>query len=617
MIKYIQTLFYAVFAPFSSLMGSKTETGPVINRKQTPPEDAFLHPETSTDKLSESNSLLMKEIEERKKIEKSLHESEDRLRFLAETTKDVLYRLRYEDMKYDYLSPGVSALTGYTLEEFYKIGITNILVEIDFRDRFTIEDVRNLRTDPDFKDYSADYLIRKKNGELIWVGDHSFAWYDNSGKLLGSVGVLQDITKRKESELMLQRQDAILKAVSYQAEVFLKSTDWQENITEVLKRLGEAAGVSRVYIFRNHASDETMLMLYEWITEGVTPQIDKPEIRESSYDHPFNKKAKEILSQNKIFQTLTSTLPEEEKNVLQLQEIKSVLTVPIFVGEKWWGSIGFDDCFEERHWSSLEVEALKTVGDMIGAAILQNTYREELIKAKHAAERSDRLKTDFLTQMSHEIRTPLNTILSYSSLLKEEIENRNFEALPSFFEVIDNGGKRLTRTIDLILNMSQVQTGNLECNFTRIDLAEDIIMNLYHEFSKIAKRKGLEFSFCNDSDASIIVADKYTVTQIFENIIDNAIRFTPSGKISIELSSCDSNISVTVIDTGIGIHSEYLPYLFTPFSQEETGYTRRFDGNGLGLALVKKYVELNNAEIQVKSAKGKGSAFRIVFPKGK
>lgn len=617
MIKYIQTLFYAVFAPFSSLMGSKTETGPVINRKQTPPEDAFLHPETSTDKLSESNSLLMKEIEERKKIEKSLHESEDRLRFLAETTKDVLYRLRYEDMKYDYLSPGVSALTGYTLEEFYKIGITNLLVEIDFRDRFTIEDVRNLRTDPDFKDYSADYLIRKKNGELIWVGDHSFAWYDNSGKLLGSVGVLQDITKRKESELMLQRQDAILKAVSYQAEVFLKSTDWQENITEVLKRLGEAAGVSRVYIFRNHASDETMLMLYEWITEGVTPQIDKPEIRESSYDHPFNKKAKEILSQNKIFQTLTSTLPEEEKNVLQLQEIKSVLTVPIFVGEKWWGSIGFDDCFEERHWSSLEVEALKTVGDMIGAAILQNTYREELIKAKHAAERSDRLKTDFLTQMSHEIRTPLNTILSYSSLLKEEIENRNFEALPSFFEVIDNGGKRLTRTIDLILNMSQVQTGNLECNFTRIDLAEDIIMNLYHEFSKIAKRKGLEFSFCNDSDASIIVADKYTVTQIFENIIDNAIRFTPSGKISIELSSCDSNISVTVIDTGIGIHSEYLPYLFTPFSQEETGYTRRFDGNGLGLALVKKYVELNNAEIQVKSAKGKGSAFRIVFPKGK
>lgn len=617
MIKYIQTLFYAVFAPFSSLMGSKTETGPVINRKQTPPEDAFLHPETSTDKLSESNSLLMKEIEERKKIEKSLHESEDRLRFLAETTKDVLYRLRYEDMKYDYLSPGVSALTGYTLEEFYKIGITNILVEIDFRDRFTIEDVRNLRTDPDFKDYSADYLIRKKNGELIWVGDHSFAWYDNSGKLLGSVGVLQDITKRKESELMLQRQDAILKAVSYQAEVFLKSTDWQENITEVLKRLGEAAGVSRVYIFRNHASDETMLMLYEWITEGVTPQIDKPEIRESSYDHPFNKKAKEILSQNKIFQTLTSTLPEEEKNVLQLQEIKSVLTVPIFVGEKWWGSIGFDDCFEERHWSSLEVEALKTVGDMIGAAILQNTYREELIKAKHAAERSDRLKTDFLTQMSHEIRTPLNTILSYSSLLKEEIENRNFEALPSFFEVIDNGGKRLTRTIDLILNMSQVQTGNLECNFTRIDLAEDIIMNLYHEFSKIAKRKGLEFSFCNDSDGSIIVADKYTVTQIFENIIDNAIRFTPSGKISIELSSCDSNISVTVIDTGIGIHSEYLPYLFTPFSQEETGYTRRFDGNGLGLALVKKYVELNNAEIQVKSAKGKGSAFRIVFPKGK
>jgi signal transduction histidine kinase len=162
--------------------------------------------------------------------------------------------------------------------------------------------------------------------------------------------------------------------------------------------------------------------------------------------------------------------------------------------------------------------------------------------------------------------------------------------------------------------MAQVQTGNIDCNYIELDLGQEIA-HLEQEFSVIAERKGLEFTFINNASEARVVADRYTVNQIFENLVENAIKYTPSGKIDIKLYNNNGSVLVDVEDTGIGILKDYLPYLFTPFSQEETGYTRRFDGNGLGLALVKKYAELNRADIKVSSEKGKGSTFTVSFRK--
>ncbi|MCU7495921.1 MAG: PAS domain S-box protein [Ignavibacteria bacterium] len=570
-----------------------------------------------TNELLVTNQLLKREIEERKNIEDSLTETEDNLRLLAETTKDVLYRLRYDTLSYDYLSPAISNLTGYTFKEINRIGLVKIIKKIEFHTQPNALEVKKLRTDPNFKEYYADYLIRKKSGELIWISDHSFAWLDKSGKLIGSVGVLQDITKRKLSEIQLQRQDAILQAISYQAEVFLKSSRWNENISEVLKRLGEAAQASRVYIFKNETKEDgsvVMQRLCEWTINGVSSKMNDPLFQELPYCLAPGGLDMESLSRNEVFICTPEKLSADEKRLITGLDAKSFLLVPVFSGKTWWGFIGFDDCFEERNWSPTEIEALKTAGDMMGAAILQNSYEDELIKAKQLAERSDRLKTDFLTQMSHEIRTPLNTILCYISLIKEDIQNEQFQDLPMFFETIDQGGKRLIRTIDLILNMAQVQTGNIDCNYIELDLGQEIA-HLEQEFSVIAERKGLEFTFINNASEARVVADRYTVNQIFENLVENAIKYTPSGKIDIKLYNNNGSVLVDVEDTGIGILKDYLPYLFTPFSQEETGYTRRFDGNGLGLALVKKYAELNRADIKVSSEKGKGSTFTVSFRK--
>lgn len=240
--------------------------------------------------------------------------------------------------------------------------------------------------------------------------------------------------------------------------------------------------------------------------------------------------------------------------------------------------------------------------------------QEDLIKAKEKAELSNKLKTEFLAQMSHEIRTPVNTILSFNSLLSMELEDKLPEELKDSFKIINLGGRRLIRTIDLILNMSEIQTGSYESIISEFDLDKDIICSLLPEFRMNAQAKNLGLKYENRSQNSVIRADNYTVMQICVNLIDNAIKFTQQGQVAIVLeNSSSSEVTIRISDSGIGISKEYLPYLFEPFSQEDSGYTRKFEGNGLGLALTKKYCELNNAEISVQSAKGIGTVFSVTF----
>lgn len=239
---------------------------------------------------------------------------------------------------------------------------------------------------------------------------------------------------------------------------------------------------------------------------------------------------------------------------------------------------------------------------------------EELRLAKEEAEKSERLKTEFLAQISHEIRTPVNTMMSFISLIKDELEEKLSEEMRSGFRMIDNGARRLIRTIDLLLDMSQAQSGSLKVNPVEIDLGKEVLENLMFDFHSVAKLKGLSLNYVCCEDGVLIKGDLYTVNQIFVNLIDNAIKFTSKGMVEVKVyRDTQSKVCVDVKDTGVGISEEYLPKLFTPFSQEKTGYTRQFDGNGLGLALVEKYTALNNAEIQVQSRKGEGSVFTVLF----
>jgi PAS domain S-box-containing protein len=244
----------------------------------------------------------------------------------------------------------------------------------------------------------------------------------------------------------------------------------------------------------------------------------------------------------------------------------------------------------------------------------RKNMEEQLIKAKLKAEESDKLKSDFMARMSHEIRTPLNVILSYNSFLKDGLASHLDKDQLFSFNSIDTEGRRLIRTIDLILNMAELHTGELEVRISDINLCT-LLKEIVKEFGPSAKEKNLELTYSNScEDNPLIKSDRYIVASVFQNLIDNAIKYTNSGKIDINIYKNEmNNYCVIISDTGIGIAPDYIDKLFLPFSQEDNGYSRKFDGIGLGLALVKKYLGLINAEVKVQSEKGKGSLFSVSF----
>lgn len=240
---------------------------------------------------------------------------------------------------------------------------------------------------------------------------------------------------------------------------------------------------------------------------------------------------------------------------------------------------------------------------------------EEILFAKEKAEKSDKLKSEFLTQMSHEIRSPINVIINFTQLINETLKDQPIENIPDYLEAITGSGKRLIRTVDLILNMSELQIGTYEPNMEKMDLVEDVFLRIKFDYIMLAKQRGLELNFLCATPNKIVYGDRYSIYQIFVNLIDNAIKYTQEGEIEVMIDRDEkNNVIVSVEDTGIGISEEFMEYLFDPFMQEERGYSRRFDGNGLGLALVKRYCELNGASIFVESEKEKGSKFVVTFP---
>jgi PAS domain S-box-containing protein len=236
---------------------------------------------------------------------------------------------------------------------------------------------------------------------------------------------------------------------------------------------------------------------------------------------------------------------------------------------------------------------------------------EELILAKEIAEEANRVKDVFLANMSHELRTPLIVVLGYSQLLEEVSTEPDMIKMA---EGIRKGGVRLLNTLNSILDLTRIGSDRFELDIKVVDLLEEI-KNIYDTFQEAASEKKIDYSIQILNNRLFTNTDQRIFGTILKNLIDNAIKFTTKGSVTIICGTeTDQTVYVTVQDTGIGIAEEHQEAIFEEFHQVSEGINREYQGLGLGLAITRKYVEILGGKISVKSRLGGGSSFTIHLP---
>jgi len=293
----------------------------------------------------------------------------------------------------------------------------------------------------------------------------------------------------------------------------------------------------------------------------------------------------------------------------------------IKAGKDWQGEFHNKKKNGELYWESASISPIKDENGEITHFIAikediteKKMMIEDLIAAKEKAEEMNRLKSSFLANMSHELRTPLVGILGFTDILMTQIEDPE---LLKMVHGIYRGGKRLSDTLGLILDLSNAESNRIEINAKEINVTA-ATSEIVNSFSTVASKKGLQLQTTRNNDSIIAKLDERLFSNIVDNLINNAIKYTNKGGITVEVGKekIDDKywVYVKVIDTGIGIAKENFDIIFNEFRQASEGFGRNFEGAGLGLTISKKVAAVMGGVISVDSQLGIGSTFTVKFP---
>jgi PAS domain S-box-containing protein len=544
----------------------------------------------------------------------ALKESQRRLSMLISNLPGIAYRCRNDrDRTMEFISEGCVELTGYQVEDILLNQRLSYAVLVHPEDRqYVWEEVQAaLQLHAPFK---LVYRIRTADGKEKWAWEQGRGVFSQHGELLGLEGFIADITDRKKAEQAVISREAILDAVSFAAEHFLNTASWEDSIAEVLERLGRAIDVSRVYIFENHIDSQGRLCMnqrYEWAAPDIPPQIDNPGLQDLPYREAGAQRWEEMLGKGQSISGHIREFPESERLALSQQDIRSILVVPVFVKNLWWGFIGFDACWTEREWTKTEIDLIKTAGEILGASIWREEVEAELRNRTIELDERNAELDGFIFAVSHDLRTPLISIEGFSKLLKKRLGEKKHDHELQLLERIHSNVMNMRERLDDLLALSRPRIEQLPAKL--VDLNKLVSKVLESLSIMINERK---VAVIVDENLPEVFYQEIRLRQVMTNLIENAVKFMgeqSDPRIRISNESTETHHKITVSDNGMGISPESTERIFEIFHR--LPQSDGISGTGIGLALVRRIVEMHNGRIWVDSTIGQGSAFHFTIPR--
>lgn len=564
---------------------------------------------------------------QRQEAEAAVQESERIYRQAIEAAGAVPYYRNHNLDRYIFMGEGIQEIIGYSPAELSPSVWESLVLESELTGELaglSEKEAVPLVRDGNVKAWTCDYHLRAKNGQLRWVADSAVDLFGDSGPSYGSIGIMQDITERKLVEANLRKGEAILGVVAEAANTFLQLPEWSESVWQrevdkLLKRLGTAINATHAYLFENELSPDgraLMTMRYEWTAPGFETDLGNPRYIGISIDNDYMESWNDAIPKGLPYIGDVERLSKMDLEGLREKNIQALLDVPIIVDGQWWGTIGFDDMVNARIWSITEVDALVVAANLVAAAIKRNqmdsTLQKELENRKTLIDELESKNEElerFTYTVSHDLKSPLVTISGFLGFVEQDAASGNMKRLQQDSQRIQEAVNKMQRLLTELLELSRIgRMMNTPQEISFNELVRDA-MDIVH--GRLEER-GITVQV--QPDLPRVYGDRPRLLEVLQNLLDNAAKYMGNQSnpvIELGHRGQEGNKPVFYMrDNGIGIALEHHERIFGLFNKLDV----KTEGTGVGLALVKRIIEVHGGRIWVESEPGNGSTFLFTLP---